>query len=52
MIRQLAKLLREQERSLDELSTEDYDSVADAVVAAALDGNPWAIREISRAIDQ
>ena len=52
LIRQLARLLREQQRSLDELSTEDYDSMAETVVAAALDGNLWAVQEIARAIDE
>ena len=52
LIRQLARLLREQQRSLDELSTEDYDSMAETVVAAALDGNSWAVQEIARAIDE
>jgi hypothetical protein len=52
LIRQLGRLLREQEDALDELSTEDYDSMADRLVYAALDGNPWAIQEIGRALDE
>ena len=51
LIRQLGRLLREQQRSLDELSTEDYDSMAETVVAAALDGHHLAIQEIARVID-
>jgi len=51
MIRQLGKLLREQENSLHELSTVDCENTATAVVAAALDGNHWAIQELVRAID-
>jgi len=29
-----------------------YDAMAETVVAAALDGNSWAIQEIARAIDE
>ena len=52
MIRQLGKLLREQEDSLHELSTADYDTTATTLVAAALGGNHLAIQEIARAIDR
>jgi hypothetical protein len=38
-------------KSLDELSTEDYDAMADALVAAANDGEIWAIQEIAIVID-
>jgi hypothetical protein len=51
VLRRLARLLGIQQ-TLDELSTEDYDSMADTVVAAALDGDAWAIQEIGRAIDE
>jgi hypothetical protein len=37
---------------LKELSTEDYDAMADKVVTAALDGDFRAIQEIARAIDE
>jgi hypothetical protein len=52
LIRQLGRLLREQEDALDGLSTEDYDSMAETVVGAALQGNPWAIQEIGKALDE
>ena len=51
MIRQLGKLLREQQQSLHELSTVDYEATATAIVAAALDGNHLAIQEIASVID-
>ena len=46
------RFLRKQQQSLDELSTEDYDSMADRLVDAALDGDFRAIQEIARAIDE
>lgn len=52
MIRQLGRLLREQEKSLHEVSTEDYDSIAETLVAAALDGNPEALQVIARVLDE
>ena len=51
-LRRIAKALRRNQEALDELSTEDYDAMADIVVEAALDGDPWAIQEIARAIDE
>jgi len=51
VLRKLARLLRKSQQSLDELSIEDYDSMAETVVAAALDGHHWAIQEIARVID-
>ena len=51
-LRELAKILRKQRHSLDELSTEEYDSMAETVVAAALDGHLWAFREIARVLDE
>jgi hypothetical protein len=54
MSRQVQSRLAKQlgiQRSLDELSAEDPDSMADALVAAALSGNIWAVQEIARAID-
>ena len=30
----------------------DYNWLAETLVAAALDGDPWAIQEIARAIDE
>lgn len=50
-LRRIAKALNKSQEALDELSTEDYDAMADRVVAAALDGDPWAVQEIARAID-
>ncbi len=51
-LRMIAKVLHEQQQLLNELSTEDYDSMAETVVAAAYEGHPWAIQEIARAIDE
>ena len=51
-LRRLAKALHGSQQMLDELITEDCDAIADKVVAAALDGEPWAIQEIARAIDE
>ncbi len=51
-LRNIAKVLRSQQQSLDELSTEDYDSMAETLVAAALDGDSWAIQEIAKAMDE
>ncbi len=50
LLKRLAKLVGIQ-KSLDELSTADYDAIADALVAAADDGEIWAIQEVARAID-
>ena len=52
LLRLLARLLRSQRQSLDELSTEDYDSMADSLVDAALDGDFPAIQEIARVFDE
>ncbi len=41
-----------QRAELDELSTEDYDSMADRLVDAALDGDFRAIQKIAEAIDE
>ena len=46
------RLLYKQKQSVDELLTEDYDSTADRLVDAALDGDIRAIQEIARAIDE
>jgi len=43
-IRSIAATLQRNHKSLDEM--------ADTVVAAALDGEFWAIQEIARAIDE
>jgi len=51
-LRKLAKVLDSNQQALDELSTEDYDSMAKTVVAAALNGNIWAVQVIARAIDE
>ena len=45
------KTLRKQQQSLDELSAENYDSMAETVVTAALSGSIWAAKKIARAID-
>ena len=52
VLRRLAKALKRNQEVLDELSTEDLDAMAEIVVAAALDGEPWAIQEIAGAIDE
>jgi len=46
------RVLRKQQQAVDEISAELYDSMAENVVAAALNGNPWAIQEIARALDE
>ena len=46
------RLLRKQQQSLDELSAEFYDSLADRLVDAALDGDFRAIQKIAEAIDE
>jgi hypothetical protein len=48
----IAKALCKQRISQHELSKAVYDAMADTLVAAALDGNSWAIQEIARAIDE
>ena len=52
LFRMIEKALRKQQQSLVELSSEFYDSMAETVVAAALDGHYWAVQEIAEAIDQ
>jgi len=52
LFRMIDKFLRKQQQSLDELSAEYYDAMADRLVAAALDGHFGAIQEIARAIDE
>ncbi len=51
-LRRLAKALNRNQEVLDELSAKEYDAMADKVVAAALNGNPRAIQEIARALDE
>ena len=51
-LRRIAKALNKNQEALDELSTEDYDAMADALVAAALDGDFRAIQKIAEAIDE
>lgn len=46
------RLLYKQKQSVDEISAEFYDSVADRLVDAALDGDLRAIQEIARALDE
>ena len=50
-LRRLARVLRNQQQSLDDLSMEDYDVMADTVVAAALEGHGWAITEMGNGLD-
>ena len=50
--RKVEETLRKHRQSLDELSTKDFDKMAEMVVAAAVDGSPWAIQEIARVIDE
>ena len=52
LFRKIDRLLRKQEQSLDELLAEDYDSLADRLVDAAMDGDLRAIQRIARAIDE
>ena len=52
VLRRLAKALNRNQEVLDELSAEDLDSMAETVVAAALNGNIWAVQVIARAIDE
>ncbi len=49
-IRSTAAALHRNQKSLDDLIT-DYDSMAETVVKAAGNGNPWAIKELARAMD-
>jgi hypothetical protein len=46
------RTLRKQQQALDELSIEDYGSMADRLVDAALDGDFRAIQKIAEAIDE
>ncbi len=46
------RVLRKQQQSLDELSAEFYDSVAERLVDAALDGDLRAIQEIGSVFDE
>jgi hypothetical protein len=50
--RRIAKALRRNEQEPNELSAEELDSMAETVVAAALDGNIWAVQVIAEAIDE
>ena len=51
LFRMIDKVLRKQQQSLDELSAEYYDAMADKAVAAALEGDFRAIEKIADAID-
>ena len=51
VLMRLATLVGSQQ-SLDALSTEDYDAMADSLVDAALGGDFRAIQEIGRALDE
>ncbi len=51
-LRMIARVLRQQRKSQRELSKTVYDSMAETVVAAAHDGNPWAVQEIGRVFDE
>ena len=52
LFRIIDRTLRKQQQSLDELSAEFYDSLAERLVDAALDGDFRAIQEIARTIDE
>jgi len=52
LFRMIDRLLRKQQQSLGELSADFYDSAADRLVNAAMDGDFRAIQEIARAIDE
>jgi hypothetical protein len=44
--------LRKQQQSVDEISAEFHDSMAERLVDAALDGDFRAIQKIAEAIDE
>jgi hypothetical protein len=50
-LRALAKTLRDNQGSLDDLTT-DLDALAEMLVAAALAGDARAIQEIARVFDE
>ena len=52
LFRMIDRLLRKQQQSLDELSSEFYDSMAERLIDAGLDGDFRAIQEITEAIDE
>ncbi len=52
LFRMIDRVLRKQQHSLDELSAEFYDSTAERLVDAALDGDLRAILEIGTALDE
>ena len=52
LLRMIDRVLRKQQQALDELSIEDYDSMAESLVDAALDGDFRANQEIGRVIDE
>ncbi len=52
LFRMIDRVLRKQQQSLDELSAEFYDSMAERLVDSALDGDLRAIQQIGRAIDE
>ena len=52
LLRRIDRVLRKQQQSLDELSAEFYNAMADSLVDAALDGDFRAIPEIARAFDE
>ena len=52
LLRRIDMVLHSNQQSLDDISTEDYDSMADSLVDAALDGDFPAIQEIARVFDE
>ena len=52
LFRMIDRLLRKQQQSLDELSADIYDSMADRLVDAALDGDFRAIQKLADAMDE
>ena len=52
LLRLIDGLLRKQQQSLDELSAEFYDALADQLITAALDGDIRAIQKMTAVIDE
>ena len=51
-IKRIASALHKNKKSQDEFSADDYDSMAERLVDAALDGDFRAIQKIAEAIDE
>ena len=46
------RVVRKQQQAVDEISAELYDSMAERLVDAALDGDFRAVQEIARVFDE